>query len=177
MTKIVFSGFGGQGVLTLGQLVASLAMKKGKQVTWMPSYGAEMRGGTANCTVIVSDKIIGSPVAYEIDILVAMNTPSIDKFANSLKNGSFVFSNSTLVKEPKLKDDVKLIEIDATGIATKIGNIKVANMVMLAGFLQTINLFTLEDIEDMLQEKFSVKYPHLIPLNMEAIKEGILCIA
>ena len=173
MQRIVFSGFGGQGVLTLGQFVATLAMKNGKYVTWMPSYGAEMRGGTANCTVIVSDSTIGSPIANCIDILVAMNEPSIEKFANQMEIKSHVFINSSMVKKPELNESINIIEIDATAIAANLGNTKVANMVMLAGFLQTTNFFTMQDVINMLEQKFGKKYPHLIPINIKAIEQGM----
>lgn len=172
ITKIIFSGYGGQGVLTLGQIVASIAMNKGKEVTWMPSYGAEMRGGTANCAVIISDKPIGSPVvASNIDILVAMNEASIIKFEENVKEDGYIFVNSSLILNP-IKHKGK-VNIEATNIAAKVGNTRVANMVMLSGFLKKTDLFTLEDVEQILNEKFKTRRPELIPLNLEAIKEGM----
>ena len=173
MKKIVFSGFGGQGVLTLGQLVANLAMQNGKHVTWMPSYGAEMRGGTANCTVIISDSIIGSPMADTIDILVAMNQPSIEKFAHRVVSGGYIFSNSSIIERPTVAEGIIILEKDATNIATELGSVKVANMVMLAGFLKVSDFFTLEDVQAIIEEKFAKKYPHLVPLNMQAIEAGL----
>ena len=176
ITKIIFSGFGGQGVLTLGQIVANIAMNQGKEVTWMPSYGAEMRGGTANCGVIISDKPIGSPVvASDIDVLVAMNEASILKFEEHVKEDGYIFVNSSLILNP-INHKGK-VDIDATNIASKIGNSRVANMVMLAGFLKKTNLFTLEDVEQILNEKFKTRRPELIPLNIEAIKEGMSTIS
>ena len=173
-TRILFSGFGGQGILTLGQLIASIALNKGKEVTWMPSYGAEMRGGTANCSVIISDKMIGSPIAStNIDILCAMNIPSIVKFLNNVKPGGHVYVNSSIVKEPVSRSDVDAMYIDASNIAVKVGNLRVANMVMLAAFLQKTDLFSFEDVEEVLHQRFSAKYPHLIPLNIEAVKQGL----
>lgn len=174
LQKMVFSGFGGQGVLTLGTLVANIAMNKGQEVTWMPSYGAEMRGGTANCSVIVSDQVIGSPlVSSNIDILVAMNGPSVDKFIASVKPGGLVLINSSIIKDKVPRDDVKVIEIDATNIANEVGSSKVANMVMLAGFLKASDLFTLEDVKQILEQKFGAKNPKLIPLNLLAIEKGM----
>ncbi|MCL2519920.1 MAG: 2-oxoacid:acceptor oxidoreductase family protein [Spirochaetaceae bacterium] len=174
MTKIIFSGFGGQGVLTLGQIVATIAMNKGKEVTWMPSYGPEMRGGTANCSVIIADKVIGSPiVASGIDILVAMNGPSIDKFLPKVKKGGLVFVNSSVISQKIARDDVTVVAIDATNIASHLGNLKVQNMVMLAAFLKAGTLFTIDDIGQVLEQKFGAKYPKLIPLNMEAVKKGL----
>ena len=174
MKRMVFSGFGGQGVLTLGQIVATIAMHQGKHVTWMPSYGVEMRGGTANCSVIASDSMIGSPVAHpNIDILSALNGPSIAKFLPKVKPGGIVMVNTSIVKDPIPRDDVEVISIDATNIAVEVGSIKVANMVMLAGFLKATDLFTLEDVEQVLKATFGEKNPKLIPLNLEAIKRGL----
>ena len=174
MKRMVFSGFGGQGVLTLGQIVATIAMNQGKHVTWMPSYGVEMRGGTANCSVITSDSMIGSPVAHpNIDILSALNGPSVAKFLPKVKPGGLVIVNTSIVKDPIERDDVEVVSIDATNIAVEVGNIKVANMVMLAGFLKATDLFTLEDVEAVLEATFKVKNPKLIALNLEAIKRGL----
>ena len=175
MTKrIVCSGFGGQGILTLGNVIAEIGLIKNLQVTWMPSYGAEMRGGTANCSVILSEKMIGSPmVQNKIDILCAMNRPSIDKFLPKVSPGGLVFVNTSIVTDKVERSDVKIVEIDATNIAVKVGSSRVANMVMLAGFLKETDLFTLEDITAVLQKRFGEKRPELIPLNLEAIKMGL----
>jgi len=174
-TRIVFSGFGGQGVLTLGEVVATIAMQKGKNVTWMPSYGAEMRGGTANCAVIISDKVIGSPIVLsDIDILCAMNGPSVDKFLSKVKPDGLVIVNSSIVTElPPTKADV--LSIDATNIAVQVGNHRVANMVMLAGFLKKLTLFTLDDVTAVLEQRFAgARSKELIPLNIKAIQAGML---
>ena len=174
-TRILISGFGGQGVLTLGQLIATIGLNQGKEVTWMPSYGAEMRGGTANCSVIISDKMIGSPIAStNIDILCAMNIQSIIKFLGNVKSSGHVFVNSSIVKEPVEREDVNVLPIDASNIAIKAGDLRVANMVMLAGFLQKTSLFNFEDVEQVLKQRFSgTRHEHLIPLNIEAVKQGI----
>ena len=175
MTRMVFSGFGGQGVLVLGEIVATIAMHKGKHVTWMPSYGSEMRGGTANCSVIVSDTMIGSPmVQSNIDILCAMNGASVDKFLPGVKPGGLVLVNSSIVTEKIKRDDVDVLEIDATNTAVKVGNLRVANMVMLAGFLKKTELFTLDDIIRVLKERFTgARSQDLIPLNIKAIEMGL----
>jgi len=174
MTKrIVISGFGGQGVLTLGNVIANIGMNKDHNVTWMPSYGAEMRGGTANCSVILSDKIIGSPmVQNKIDILCAMNRPSVDKFLPKVSPGGLVFVNTSIVTEKIVRDDVKIVEIDATNIAIKIGMARVANMVMLAGFIKEAQLFTLDDVAQELTARFAKK-PQVAEINMNAIKLGM----
>ena len=175
MTKMIFSGFGGQGVLVLGEIVATIAMNKGKEVTWMPSYGPEMRGGTANCSVIVSDTIIGSPIVQsDIDILVAMNGASVDKFLPRVKPGGLVLVNSSIVTEKITRQDVDVVEIDATNIAGKVGNLRVANMVMLSGFLKKTELFDLEDITEVLKQRFTgARSQDLIPLNIKAIEIGL----
>ena len=174
MTKrIVCSGFGGQGILTLGNVIAEIGLAKGNNVTWMPSYGAEMRGGTANCSVILSDKMIGSPmVQNKIDILCAMNRPSVDKFLPRVSPGGIVLVNTSIVTEKVVRDDVTIVEIDATNIAVKVGNARVANMVMLAGFIKEASLFTLKDVTAVLEKRFAAR-PELIPLNIEAIKLGL----
>ena len=172
--KLVFSGFGGQGILTLGQIVATIAMHKGKEVTWMPSYGVEMRGGTANCSVIISDSIIGSPIVQSgIDILCALNGPSIAKFLPRVKSGGLVLVNSSIVTAPIPRDDVEVVSIDATNIAVEVGSLKVANMVMIAGFLKATDLFALADVKAVLEEKFKAKNPELIALNIAAIEKGL----
>jgi len=172
-TRMVFSGFGGQGVLTLGQIIATIAMNKGKEVTWMPSYGPEMRGGTANCAVIISDSSIGSPqVLTEIDVLCALNMPSIDKFLPRVKPGGLVLYNSSIITEELSRTDVKSVAIDATNIAANMGNDRVQNMVLIAGFLKATDLFTKEDVRAALEDKFGGK-PELLALNMEAIEKGM----
>jgi len=172
-TRIVFSGFGGQGVLTIGQMVATIAMRQGKEVTWMPSYGPEMRGGTANCAVIISDSTIGSPqIVSDIDVLCAMNQPSVDKFVPKMKAGGTVLYNSSLVPDGVSRTDVKAFGIDATNIAANMGNLKVQNMVMLAGFLKETKLFTLDEIKAAMSEKFDGK-ADIIALNVAAIEKGM----
>lgn len=175
MTKrIVISGFGGQGVLTLGNVIAEIGLNKGLHVTWMPSYGAEMRGGTANCSVILSDKIIGSPmVQNKIDILCAMNQPSVDKFLPKIKDDALAIINTSIVTDKITHDTATILGIDATNLAVKAGNARVANMVMLAGFINQAKLFTLEDVTAVLEKRFGEKRPELVPINIEAIKLGM----
>jgi len=172
--RIVCSGFGGQGILTLGNVIAEIGLIQDKHVTWMPSYGAEMRGGTANCSVILSDKMIGSPmVQNNIDILCAMNRPSVDKFLPKVKPGGLVLVNTSIVTDKVVRDDVTILEIDATNIAVKVGNARVANMVMLAGFVKEAGLFNLDEITKVLEKRFAGKRAELIPLNIEAIRLGM----
>ena len=176
--RMIFSGYGGQGILTLGEIVASIAMKKGNNVTWMPAYGPEMRGGTANCGVIVSDKLIGSPIVLsDIDILVAMNHASVTKFVPKVKQGGLVIVNSSIVTDAKEKipaGTLDVLDIDATNIAVKLGNIRVSNMVMLAGFLKKTDMFTLDDISEVLEQRFAKsRSKDMIPLNIKAIQAGL----
>ncbi|MCL2852431.1 MAG: 2-oxoacid:acceptor oxidoreductase family protein [Defluviitaleaceae bacterium] len=172
-TRMVFSGFGGQGVLTLGQIIATIAMNQGKEVTWMPSYGPEMRGGTANCAVIVSDGPIGSPqVLVDIDVLCALNKPSIDKFLPKVRPGGMVLYNSSLITDALPRSDVDSVAVDATNIASAMGNLRVQNMVMIAGFLKATDLFSINEVKATLQDKFASN-PSLLDINLAAIQQGM----
>lgn len=175
MKRMIFSGYGGQGVLTLGEIVATIAMKKGKHVTWMPSYGPEMRGGTANCAVIVSEKVIGSPIVLSgVDILFAMTQASVDKFVPKMSPNGLVIYNTSLVINKPDRGDVETVGLDATNIAVGVGHARVSNMVMLAGFLSMTDMCTLEDIQEVLAERFKgARSAELIPLNLKAIEKGL----
>lgn len=175
MKRIIFSGYGGQGVLTLGVLVASITMKNGKNVTWMPSYGPEMRGGTANCAVIVSDNNIGSPIVLShIDILVAMNQASVDKFVPKMNPGGLVIYNTSLVVNKPARTDVDYVELNASNIAVELGNLRVANMIMLAGFVKKTDLCSLDDIKNELPQHFKgARSAELVPLNLKAVEKGL----
>jgi len=176
MTKIIFAGFGGQGIMTLGQIVATMAMQQGRQVAWMPSYGAEMRGGTANCSVVISDLAIGNPyVLSDLDVLCALSTPSVDKFLSRVRPGGAVVLNSSIVAGNIARDDVKVISVDATDIAVKAGNVKVQNMAMLGGLMKTVDLFAIDNVEQVLESVFKDKDPGLISLNLAAVKAGMYC--
>ncbi len=168
--KLTFSGFGGQGVLTIGLLLAEVAMDKGYNVTWIPSYGAEMRGGTANCKVIVSKNKIGSPFVKEMDYLIAMNGPSYDKFEGLVKEDGVIITNSSLVKD--VETSKKLCEVDATEIASSIGNLKVQNIVVLGKLFKELGIFDLEDAKKVFEKKFTGDKAKLIELNVEAFKLG-----
>jgi len=172
--KIIVSGFGGQGTLTLGVLLCELGLMKGKKVSWLPSYGAEMRGGTANCTVIISDEEIGAPIVTDnVDILVAMNTVSVEKFNETVASNGIVLFNSSIVDETKIKSGLKSLGADATKIANDIGNAKVQNIVMLGLVNKHLNLFDLEDVKKVFEMKFGEKRPELIDLNIKAFEAGM----
>jgi len=160
--------------MTLGQIVATMAMQQEKQVAWVPSYGAEMRGGTANCSVVISDQAIGNPyVLSDIDVLCALSTPSADKFLARVRPGGAAVMNSSIVTGNIARDDVKVISIDATNIAAKAGNVKIQNMAMLGGLMRVVDLFTIDNVKRVLENMFHDKNPGLIPLNLAAVKAGM----
>jgi 2-oxoglutarate ferredoxin oxidoreductase subunit gamma len=171
LIKSFFSGFGGQGVLSMGLILAHAAMREGKFVTYLPVYGAEVRGGTAHCTVAIGDDEIASPVASEPDYLVAMNQPSVKKFENTLCSGGTMFLNTTLVLELPGRGDVEIIEVPATAIAAEMKNIGSTNLVMLGAFVKSTGLVEIDTVENSMQEFFSAK-KKLIPGGLAALRKG-----
>lgn len=170
--QIISAGFGGQGVLLLGQLLAYAGMKEGRNVSWLPSYGPEMRGGTANCSVIVSDEEIGSPVVTEADAVIVMNRPSLEKFEGNVASGGKLFINSSLIDKKTTRKDIDAYYIPASEIAGKIGNQRTANIVMLGAYLSVTGLVKGETVMDCLRDSFGETKAHLIPLNEEALRLG-----
>jgi len=164
------AGFGGQGVLLLGLGLASVGMKLGRQVSWLPSYGPEMRGGTANCSVRVSDEMIGAPVVDEIDLLVAFNRPSLEKFESQVRPGGLLFYDSSLIDVEPQRSDIECIAVPATKMADELGNTKAANMVMFGAIVAKTGLFTIEEVVRYLDS--FIKKTKLIPLNEQAVKRG-----
>ena len=171
-TEIKFAGFGGQGILLSAKLLAYAAMKQGFFVAWVPSYGPEMRGGTAYCTVVISDKRIGSPVIKNPSHLVAMNRPSLEKFAGDIKPGGVIFINSSLIPSRSERDDIIELVVPANDIATKAGSVRAANIVALSSFAAKANVVDLELLKNCVKEEFAAK-PKIIPLNMKAFDEGV----
>ncbi|MGY4707196.1 2-oxoacid:acceptor oxidoreductase family protein [Candidatus Bipolaricaulota sp. J31] len=170
---VIFAGFGGQGILLAGKVLARAGMEQGLEVTWLPSYGPEMRGGTANCTVVVADSPIGSPVVDNPDALVAMNAPSLDKFEGRVVEGGVVVVNSSLVKRPVRRDDVRAIPVPANDIAAELGNPRVINMVALGALVRTLELVPLEAIEAAMEEELRGRgRERLIEVNREALRRG-----
>ena len=158
MKEIICAGFGGQGVLVAGMIIIYAGMGEGKQVTWFPSYGAEMRGGTANCTVKISDKLIASPISKKPDILFTMNTPAIDKFEERLKPGGLLLVNSSIVPDDrKYRDDITVVKVPATDIAAEVKNPKGANLVMLGALAAHSDLFSIEYMESAIVSFFEKK--------------------
>lgn len=170
--EVILAGFGGQGILFTGKILAYAAMLTGKKLSWLPSYGPEMRGGTANCHVIIDDNPIGSPIVTNPDILVVMNRPSLDKFENDVTKDGYVFVDSSLVDRKVARDDVKSVYINATEIADSIGNKGLANMVMLGAVLKKTEVFTLEQIEETMKKSLPPSKLSLVEANMKAVNEG-----
>jgi 2-oxoglutarate ferredoxin oxidoreductase subunit gamma len=170
----IFAGFGGQGVMLLGQLLAYSGMYEGKNVTYFPSYGPEMRGGTANCSVVVSDDLVGSPVISEPTILVAMNRPSMEKFEGMLKAGGTLFYNSSLIDIKPKRTDIKVVAVPANDIATAIGNSRVANMVVIGAILKSTEIVKIDTVMKVLQEKvLTGKKKDLVTINRTALEKGM----
>ena len=172
LIKTVFSGFGGQGVLSMGHALATAAMLEGKHVTYFPSYGAEVRGGTANCTVSVSDEEIASPVASEPDFVVAMTQPAFVRFQNMLVSGGLALVNSSMVNAASLRGDIEVVEVPTSELAEKLGNIKVANMVMLGAFVRVSSIVSLPRLLKNLPDILGAKREHLLKINQEALEQG-----
>lgn len=171
LIKAIFAGFGGQGVLSMGLSLAEAAMLEGKYVTYLPAYGAEMRGGTANCTVAVSDEEIASPVASSPDFVVAMNHPSLIRFQNQIQSGGVFFVNSSLIEAEIPRGDIDIIKVPANSIAEELGSPKSANMVMLGAFTRKSNLVSLSTLIEGLGSTFKKK-PKLIAVNKKALTAG-----
>lgn len=171
--SFIAAGFGGQGILSLGQIVAYAAMKEGRFVTWIPSYGPEMRGGTANCSVIVSETEIASPVVSHPDVLVIMNQPSLEKFEASLKAGGLLLYNSDLVHYKKSRADVKVLAVPANSLATSLGNDKVANVIVLGALATHTDLVGEKACRLTISELFGKKKAALVELNLQAFDKGL----
>lgn len=170
----IFAGFGGQGVMLMGQLLAYSGMYEGKNVTYFPSYGPEMRGGTANCSVIVSDEPVGSPVISELGILVAMNRPSMEKFEAMVKPGGTLFYNSSLIDVKPKRTDIKAVAVPANEIANELGNTRVANMVVMGAILKATGVVHIDTVMKVLTEKvLTGKKKDLVGINRTALEKGM----
>lgn len=169
---VMIAGFGGQGVLVAGKLLAYAGMLEGKHVTWFPSYGAEIRGGTANCTVIISGSEIGSPVVQHPSAMLIFNEASFVKFEKRIKEGGHLFLNSSLVQTPSNRHDIIRIEIRANDIAEDLGDSRIANMVMLGAFLEKTRVMAMESVLAALKQVLPQRRHSLIPLNENALRRG-----
>ena len=171
--EIIIAGFGGQGVLSMGMILCYSGMMEEKEVSWMPSYGPEMRGGTANCITIVSDSKVSSPIIAKFDTVIALNQPSLDKFEAAVKPGGMLIYDSTNIINLPTRKDIDVYGIDASNEATKLNNIKVMNMIILGAFLKKKPIIKMENIKEGLKQVLPERYHHLIPLNEEAMAKGM----
>jgi len=171
-TEIIIAGFGGQGVLSMGKILAYSGMLEGKEVTWMPAYGPEQRGGTANVTVIISDERISSPILSKYDVAIVLNQPSLDKFMPKLKPGGMLIYDSFGIVNPPTRDDIKVYRIDAMDKAAEMKNAKVFNMIVLGGLLKVCPVVSTDGLQKALFKTLPERHHHLIPLNMQAVEEG-----
>jgi len=171
--EIVIAGFGGQGIMLAGKLLAQTAMNAGKEVTYMPSYGAEVRGGTANCMVVIAEGEIACPVVGNPDTLIVMNKASLNKFGPRLKKGGLLIMNSSLIDgRPELDDSIEIISLPADELAVELGNKKAANMVALGAYIQKRGRLSIETAAQALPETIAKRYHSTLPVNTEALNRG-----
>lgn len=171
-TQILIAGFGGQGVLFAGKFLAYKGLLENRELSWLPSYGPEMRGGTANCSVILSDAPVGSPIVSAPDILVAMNLPSLDKYENAVAKGGKIFVDSTLIDRKVVRDDVEVYYIPATEMAREAEIPTLANMIMMGKLIKESGVVSYENLGDALKKVVSAKRANLIDVNFKAIDMG-----
>jgi 2-oxoglutarate ferredoxin oxidoreductase subunit gamma len=170
--ELLIAGFGGQGVLSLGMTLGYAGMVEGKEVTWMPSYGPEMRGGTANCIVIVSDTRISSPIITSFDTVIALNQPSVDKFEQQVKPGGLIIYDSTSIIHPPTRTDITILPLAASDEAAALKNPKVLNMIVLGALIDRTGVVQMTSVLAALRKVLPERYHHLLPLNEQAIRRG-----
>jgi 2-oxoglutarate ferredoxin oxidoreductase subunit gamma len=170
--RIILAGFGGQGILFLGKVLAETGMRAEKHVSWIPSYGPEMRGGTANCTVILSENEIASPMVTVPDTVVAMNRPSVAKFNLRIKAGGMLMYNSSLIERQEFRDDIRLVEIPASDIAEELGNPRVANLVMAGAYSKFSKLIDFDHLKETLPALLPANKKDMLEINMAAMEKG-----
>lgn len=171
-TQILIAGFGGQGILFAGKFLANKGMLEGRHLSWLPSYGPEMRGGTANCSVVLSDDPVGSPIVNNPDVLIVMNLPSLDKYENAVVPGGTIFVDSTLIERKVSRTDVKAIYIPATRIAQQNGFPTLANMILIGKVMKESSFVSDEGIEEAVSSVVSAKHRDLYDVNLKAIRMG-----
>lgn len=172
LEEIIIAGFGGQGVMSMGQLLAYAGMLEGKNVSWLPSYGPEQRGGTANCSVVVSDDPVGSPVVSRPTTAIVLNNPSFDKFEPKVSQEGLLILNTSLVTRATVRNDLKVLEVKATHLANKLGNSQIANMILLGAYLANTHVISLNSVIMSLSKVLSPEKNHLIDLNIKALEKG-----
>src|SRR6266508_1097287 len=170
--EIMIAGFGGQGVLFAGQVIAYAAMDTGKEVTWIPAYGPEMRDGTANCPVVIADDEIGSPLVKNPPLAIALNLPSFDKYEETLATGGTLVVNQSMVDREAKRDDIHIIFVPCNEIAEEIGDKKLLNMVAVGALLTALPEITIKDVEKALEGHLPTRHKHLLPKNYEALRRG-----
>ena len=170
--KFLFSGFGGQGILFSGKFVAYKGLTDGKNVSWLPSYGPEMRGGTASCGVIISDEAVGSPIVSNPNILIAMNLPSLDKYEDSVESGGMIFADSSLIERKVKRDDVKVFYIPATRLAHDNAIPTLANMIIVGKVMKELGKFDNDALESALKKVISAKHADMLEVNLKAMRLG-----
>lgn len=168
--KLFLAGSGGQGTLAIGQMLAKAAMEEGKEVTWLPSYGPEMRGGTANCSVVISDKPVSCPLINEADVLVVMNLPSLLKYEDMVTPGGVLIINSSLVPQKSGRTDIRVLEVPANDLAAELGNEKCANIVMLGAILKETGIVSADTVRSQLELMFSGRKAGFLPVNKKALE-------
>ncbi|MFC1623729.1 2-oxoacid:acceptor oxidoreductase family protein [Candidatus Omnitrophota bacterium] len=169
---IIFAGFGGQGIMLMGKALSYAAMNEGKFVTWMPSYGAEVRGGTAHSMVVISSSSIASPIVKEPSACIVMNKPSLQKFEDKIKAKGILIINKSLIEIKAKRDDIDILEIPATDMAVQLGNMRVSNMIILGSFLAKKNILPVESLIASLKDVIPKSRLNMIPVNEEAIRKG-----
>lgn len=170
--EMIIAGFGGQGVLSMGKILAYSGIMEDKEVTWFPSYGPEMRGGTANVTVILSDTRISSPIVQEFDTAIVLNQQSLDKFEKHVKPGGVLLYDPNGITHPPTRTDINIYKVEATKTAVEMGNPKVFNMIVFGSYLKVRPILSLDNVERGLEKSLPERYHKLIPLNLQAIEKG-----
>lgn len=170
--EIIIAGFGGQGVLSMGKILAYSGLMENKEVTWMPAYGPEQRGGTANVTVIVSEERISSPILSQYDVAIVLNQPSLDKFESKVKPGGILIYDGFGIINPPTRKDINVYRIDAMDKAAELKNSKVFNMIVLGGLLKVCPIVSIDGLNKALYKTLPERHHGLIPLNMEAVEAG-----
>ncbi len=170
--RILIAGFGGQGVLLLGNILCHAGMEEGKNVSWLPSYGPEMRGGTASCSVTLSEMEIGNPIVTSPDICIVMNQPSFDKYISTVRKGGKLFVNTSLINMGQTRGDIEIYDVPTADIAHEVGNLRTANMAMLGAVVKITAVVEQKSVSKALEEAFGERRKHLLPVNEQAMKLG-----
>jgi len=175
--EVIISGFGGQGALFAGQLLTYAGMDEDRSVTWIPSYGPEMRGGTAHCTIIISDEPIGSPIIYNPTSCIVLNPESMDKYEPLIKPGGFLVVNTSLVRRKSERKDITIVEAPANDLANEMGSTKIANLILLGALLARRPIVALDSVERVLASKLGARKAHLLEANVAALQRGTVLAA